>query len=251
MPIHYNQPHALREIVTTLEGERADLLSGFPRQELGSWGERLLVPFFTWAATSFIPLRLAYGLHSKLLALSVGQMMLFRREAYFAIGGHEKLGDDFIDDLQLTREINAAGYRWRLVHISDLVSCRMYPNGRAALRGLSNNFFPAFGQRVVPFIFAFIWIGTVFLLPLAVLLAWLLGGSPMAMPTHLLTSIALSLLVWMLPFGANGIPLALGLLYPLHVVMITWVALRSIWLTLTQRLTWKGRSLNSKKIRWL
>ena len=176
--------------------------------------------------------------------------MLFQREAYFAIGGHEKLGTDFIDDLQLTREINAAGYRWRLVRISDLVSCRMYPNSRAALQGLSNNFFPAFGQRVLPFIFAFIWIGAVFLLPIAVLLANLLGGAPMAVPTHLVISIALSALVWIVPFGANSIPLALGLLYPLQVVMITWVALRSLWLTLTQRLTWKGRNLTRKKIRW-
>jgi chlorobactene glucosyltransferase len=36
----------LKIIVTTLMGERADLLTGFPRQEVHTWGERLLVPFF-------------------------------------------------------------------------------------------------------------------------------------------------------------------------------------------------------------
>jgi chlorobactene glucosyltransferase len=29
-------------------GEQADLLTGFPRQEVYTWGERLLVPFFSW-----------------------------------------------------------------------------------------------------------------------------------------------------------------------------------------------------------
>src|SRR5665647_1163422 len=47
------QPQALQEIVKAMEGEKADLLTGYPRQELGSWGERLLVPFFLWAVLCF------------------------------------------------------------------------------------------------------------------------------------------------------------------------------------------------------
>jgi cellulose synthase/poly-beta-1,6-N-acetylglucosamine synthase-like glycosyltransferase len=41
-----HQPQALRALVTTLIGEQADLLTGFPGQELQTWGERLIVPFF-------------------------------------------------------------------------------------------------------------------------------------------------------------------------------------------------------------
>jgi chlorobactene glucosyltransferase len=44
-----HHPQTLRRIVTVLNGEAADLLSGFPCQKMASWGERLLVPFFSWA----------------------------------------------------------------------------------------------------------------------------------------------------------------------------------------------------------
>ena len=57
-----HHPQTLKAIVTALVGEQADLLTGFPRQEVRTWGERLLVPFFSWALLCFIPLELAYRL---------------------------------------------------------------------------------------------------------------------------------------------------------------------------------------------
>ncbi|MFZ0532564.1 MAG: glycosyltransferase, partial [Anaerolineales bacterium] len=80
------QPQALRKIVKAMVGEEADLLTGYPRQELGSWGERLLVPFFLWAVLCFTPLWLAYRLKIPTLSTAVGQMMFFRREAYQKVG---------------------------------------------------------------------------------------------------------------------------------------------------------------------
>ena len=63
-----HQPGTLRAIVTALMGEQADLLTGFPRQEVHTWGERLLVPFFSWALLCFIPLALAYRLRLPVLS---------------------------------------------------------------------------------------------------------------------------------------------------------------------------------------
>ena len=85
-----HHPQTLRASVTALLGAQADLLTGFPRQEVRSWGERLMVPFFSWAILCFIPLELAYRLRLPALSSGVGQMLLFRREAYEAIGGHEQ-----------------------------------------------------------------------------------------------------------------------------------------------------------------
>ena len=110
-----HQPQTLRAIVTALIGEQADLLTGFPRQEVQSWGERLLVPFFSWAFYCFIPLGLAYRLRLPALSIAAGQMLLFRRQAYQAIGGHARLGSSIVDDLILARRIKAAGLRWRVM----------------------------------------------------------------------------------------------------------------------------------------
>ena len=83
-----HKPNCLKSIVTSLVGERADLITGFPSQQVCSWGERLLVPFFSWAMICFIPLGIAYCLRRSALYSAVGQMMLFRRDAYEMIGGH-------------------------------------------------------------------------------------------------------------------------------------------------------------------
>ena len=81
----FHEPGALRAAVTALGGEHADLLTGFPRQVVRTWGERLIVPVFGWALYCFMPLWLAYRLKASVLSIAVGQMLLFRRSAYDAI----------------------------------------------------------------------------------------------------------------------------------------------------------------------
>lgn len=104
-----HRPETLREIVTALIGEKADLLTGFPRQVVLSWGERLLVPFFSWVLSCFIPLVLGYRLRLPALSSAVGQLMLFRRDAYMAIGGHASLGTSVVDDMTSPGESSLLG----------------------------------------------------------------------------------------------------------------------------------------------
>jgi chlorobactene glucosyltransferase len=51
-------PDAVHSDRPALQASRADLLSGLPRQVLGTLGETLLVPMFYWAFLSFTPLAL-------------------------------------------------------------------------------------------------------------------------------------------------------------------------------------------------
>ncbi len=55
-----HHPQALRLGVAAMEAERADLMSGFLRQRLLTWGERLTVPAIFWCFFSFLPLALAH-----------------------------------------------------------------------------------------------------------------------------------------------------------------------------------------------
>ncbi len=83
----FHRPQTLRAMVTALMGEQADLLTGFPRQEMHTWGERLLVPFFSWAFYCFYPLALAYRMRMPALTVAVGQRMLFRERG---LRGHRR-----------------------------------------------------------------------------------------------------------------------------------------------------------------
>jgi chlorobactene glucosyltransferase len=245
-----HQPQALRRIVTAMLGEKADLLTGFPRQEMHTWGERLLVPFFSWALYCFNSLGLAYGLRVPVLSSAVGQMMLFRREAYQVIGGHERVADSIIDDLMLARQIKSAGLRWRFMNLTDLVSCRMYQGSREAFDGFSKNLFAAFDFHLFFFYFAFFWLAILFLEPLFILALSVSGKAPLARLDELAITIGLSLLLWLIPYLDLRIPFYLAFLYPLNLLEIEVVAFRSLRLTLTGQLSWKDRALSRQRWKW-
>jgi chlorobactene glucosyltransferase len=247
----FHQPLTLRTAVTALMGEQADLLTGFPRQEVHTWGERLLVPFFTWAFYCFNPLIITYRLRLPALSDAVGQMMLFRRQAYQTIGGHNQIKASIIDDLALARRIKAAGLRWRVTYVADLIHCRMYRGSQEAFDGFTKNLFAAFDFRLLGFAFGFFWIAVLFWEPLAVLLLSLLGRAPQAQVDEIGLCIGLSTLLWLIPYGAQGVPVGLAFIYPLTLLANEAAAFQSLRLSLSGRLTWKERSLVRPKWKWL
>ena len=245
-----HHPQTLCALVTSLLGERADLLTGFPRQEMKTWGERLLVPFFSWASFCFVPLWPAYRLRMPVLSNAVGQIMLFRRESYQAIGGHEKVGSSIVDDLTLARRIKAAGLRWRVVHLSDLVTCRMYSGSRDAFDGFTRNYFAAFGFHLMIYLFVFSWLMVMFWEPLIVLGLLVNQMAPTAHLLELGICISLSLFLWVIPYLEMGLNPGLGFLYPLTILANGVVACWSLYLSLAGRLSWKERSLDRPKWKW-
>jgi len=247
----FHQPETLRTIVTAFEGEQADLMTGFPRQEVHTWGERFLVPFFSWAMLCFNPLALAYKLSHPALSSALGQMMLFRREAYLAIGGHEGVVSSIVDDLMLAGKIKSNKMRWRVIFIADLISCRMYHNSREAINGFAKNLFAAFDFRLLPFLFVFIWIVVMFWEPLIVLMFIVFGKTPHIQGSYLSVCLGLSLILWLLPYIYMGVPVGLALLYPVTILAIVLVAFKSLRDSLIGTLLWKDRKIPKTHWKWI
>ena len=241
----------LSSVVTALMGEKADLLTGFPRQEVHSWGERLLVPFFSWVLLCFIPLAIGYRLNLSVLSSAVGQFMLFRREAYLAIGGHETIGTSIAEDMSLARRIKSARLRWRVAHVADLISCRMYHSSQEAIDGFTKNLFAVFGYRLVPFLFAFLWLLVMFWEPLIVLVMALNGKRYLANIGSIEVCLALAVLVWLLAYVDLGMPFGLAFLYPLTILANVGVAGRSLIYSLGGHTQWKGRTIARARWKWL
>ncbi len=246
-----HQPQTLNTVVTALLGEKADLLTGFPRQEMHSWLERYLVPFFSWAVLCFIPLGLAYRLRLPFLSAAVGQVMLFRRQAYQAIGGHESIRSSMVDDLSLSRKINAAGLRWRVVTLKDLISCRMYHSGREAIAGFAKNLFAAFDYRLLPYLFVYLWLAFLFWHPLFVLAWFILDPSTSPGATYLAVCLGLSIILWLIPYLELGVPIGLVCLYPLTILVVEVVAIKSLLLGMRGQMIWKGRSVAQPPWKWI
>ena len=246
-----HQPDALTKIVMALLGEQADFITGFPHQEMHTWGERLIVPFFTWAFYTFLPLWMAYQMRFPALSNAIGQMMLFRRDAYQAIGGHGGVSDQITEDLELAKKIKAAGLRWRVMNAFDLIACRMYHTNQEAVEGFSRNLFAAFGFRVLPFLFVFVWLLMMFWEPLIVLALFALGFASQAQPAILVGCIVLAVITWLVPLRQLGLASGLAFLYPLIILVNAMIAFRSMHFSLTGQLAWKNRKLARPKWRWL
>ncbi|MCX8066798.1 MAG: glycosyltransferase [Anaerolineae bacterium] len=245
-----HHPQALRLGVTAFQAERADLMSGFLRQRLVTWGERLTVPTIFWCFFSFLPLALAHRVRAPALSLTNGQWMLFRRSAYEAVGGHAAVRTNPVDDIALGQRVKAKGLRWRIVDVGDFVSCRMYPGFRAAVEGFTKNLFAVFDFRLAEYLFVWAWMTMVTVEPLAVSALWPLGvGRDVFALWPALLAVGEMLALWGIAMARLRFPLYLVPLYPALILLLVFIAFRSLLWTVTGRATWKGRALPRQRMR--
>ena len=240
-----HRPGALRAGVAALLAERADLITGLPRQEMRSWGERLIVSILPWSLFCSYPLALAERWPWPPLVMAVGQFMLFRRGAYERVGGHAAVRANAADDIALAQRLVARGGRWRLLDAGELVACRMYRGFEQAFHGFSKSLFAAFGYHAAAFAAIWLWLALVFLAPPLLLALSLMGlGGPPALP---LAATGLALGLWGLGIGRLRLPLALLAAYPLSVALAACIALHSLVATATGKAAWKGRRLIARR----
>jgi chlorobactene glucosyltransferase len=247
-----HQPDMLMKAVGALQKERADLVTAFPREEVQTLGEQLVVPIMAWGIHSFLPIRFAQLLHWAGLSVTIGQFMLFRRDAYEAVGGYEAVRQNIVDDVALGRLVIQEGYEWRLLDGTQYISCRMYRSFPDVMEGFSKNVFSFFDCRVLPFIVAWLLVGLMFIDPLLGVLSSRGLASLTSFPRDLaMIAVMESLVLWLVAYRRFHFPAYLVLLYPLSLGLFILIAFRSMLLTLTGHTLWKGREMKRGSIRWI
>ena len=247
-----HQPNTLSQSVSALLTEQVDLLTALPRQLVLTWGERLVVPVLYFSLMVFVPLPLAYRLRLPVFSVAIGQFMLFRRTAYERIGGYAAVRAHGADDLALAREVKTKNLPWRLADGGLHTRTRMYRNFKQVYEGFSKNLFAAFDYRVLPFLFAWLWMGYIFFRPpLELLLTVWLAPEKTLEISLCLASILEAIVLWGLAVFRFRFPRYLTLLYLPMVFMGVFIALRSVYLSLRGQSSWKGRTLARPKIHWI
>lgn len=142
----WHDPQTLRRSVAAAENEKADLLSCLTRQETHTWLEYLVIPVMVFCLISFLPASLVVRRNSRFskFAGGGGQFLFFRKKAYRAIGGHEAVSDEIVEDLAIGNRLIQQGFKLVFRDGTDLTFCRMYSSAREVWEGFSKNFFPAF-----------------------------------------------------------------------------------------------------------
>lgn len=115
------------------------MVSGVPRQRIGSLGEALTVPGINLLLLGYLPGGGRAESRRPDMAAACGQLILCDAAAYRAIGGHEGVRDTLHDGLQLARRFRSHGRRTEVVDGAPLAVCRMYEGFGAAWAGFVKN----------------------------------------------------------------------------------------------------------------
>ena len=242
------KPGALAAALSEARRERTDLLSLAPRLLCGCLAEWLVQPIVSALLGLVFPLKRTND-PTDPTAFAAGPFMLFRRDAYEAVGGHAAIADVVVEDLTLARRIKGSGRRLRYLVGAELLDLRMYRNLAALWEGWTKNWFlgldrslvRAFGSAgVVLVLFAGPW-G----LALAGLVATALLGAPvwsLLLPGCVGIALVFALALWR--WGRFGLQPRYWWLSWLGALLIAAIVPASIWKTSTgQGWTWRGRSL--------
>ena len=232
-------PEALRRMTSFMETSGAALVSGVPRQELGTFSERLLLPLIHFVLLGCLPM--PFMRWTKLAGFSAGcgQLFVVRADAYRATGGHAMIRATLHDGVKLPRLFRRSGFKTDLFDATDLATCRMYHTNAETWRGLGKNATEGLaapgtilpmtglllGGQVMPFV----------LLACAPLLSS--AGLLCAASASFLSVVPRLLSVWLFRQ-----PLGSALLHPLGVLALLGIQ----WLALLRQFAgkpaeWKGR----------
>ena len=229
----------------------SDLLTVIPQRMTACAAERLLFPLMDWMLFCWLPIRLAHKKTNRFLSATFGQFMLFRHDAYKAIGGHFKIAGEPLDDFSLGRRTKRQGLRWVLFQGTGTVAVASSSSNRETIRSVSRSLFPALNYSLSVFVLLTLVFSAVGFLPLLTLVNGALWANQ---EYHRLVISALSLCLilasWYIVCRKFHHSMLLPLFHPLSTFFMLVVGYHSVISYALQITRWTGRSIPGRRIHW-
>jgi glycosyltransferase involved in cell wall biosynthesis len=135
---------ATAQALRIAEEKNAALVSFSPEQVTQTWYEKALIPFVYARLEKYFSYDAVNDEKSDAAAAN-GQFLMIRRDVYNAIGGHEAVAADVLEDVALAKRTKAAGYRIWFASGIGLVRVRMYRSFDAMWEGWKKNLYLLIG----------------------------------------------------------------------------------------------------------
>ena len=244
-------PQCLSQTVCHAREHGSDLLILKGKGEWKGFWEKVIFPVYTQITWVLLPFPLLNDPRSR-ANLGGGPYLLFKREVYEEIGGHEKIKEEVTEDIVLVSTIKEQGLKLNNLFGRELLTIGAYTNLKVIWRQLSKSYFIGIGRKPwivgssLLMLFSFIilpWFSV--LLSLTYLIIYRQGWFP--------------LLIFLLGMGQCLSALFIrrrlkkymgfdntcihNLLQPLGALMIACIMINSTVKTLSGKgVTWKGRT---------
>jgi hypothetical protein len=215
--------------------EEADLVSVYPRLTMQGFWERLIMPHIWFVLTARLPTAWSVNRwQDPADAVATNHFMLFQREAYEAIGGHDALAEHDPEAVTLARAVLATGRRLFLVHGEDHLEARMFRT-LAAIADELTAATPLAARLGIPggARTAVAWLVALtpllfFVAPPLALAGVVVGAVRGAGAVWALWTTGLSLLFWLLVYARHRIRPAYAVAYPAGALVSSLIFARGI-----------------------
>ena len=225
----------------------AALVSLLPRQLMETFWERTVLPqIFMLIAFRYRDMERVNRSTNPRDVIANGQFLLMPRADYEAVGGHEALRSEVVEDLRMAQRMIASKRRIHIAYAESLMETRMYRSLGGIVEGWSKNL--ALGSRgavdgwlrpAVPWIGGLAVLGF-WVLPPLVLLLGALGLASGAWTLWATIAASVSLLFWAVAYVRYRIPILGAALFPLGAVVTAILFFRSA--LRGNRVGWRGRT---------
>lgn len=234
-----HHPQSLKKAVASAYAHRADLLSALPELEARTWSEKLFMPMIPLALVSLLPFFKVNPKRGRSFPVALGPFLLFRRQAYVEVGGHEANKSHLVDDIALARQANRHGQRITWLDGSHLFRIRFYNNFHEVWHGFSKNSYEAIKGTPLKVLLATMACYLLFIRPYLALLGSLAHAQLAFLPFLQITLISLTRFLLAERFGTS---FAWIFLHPLSVIFALLILFNSCRLTLFgKKIAWKER----------
>jgi glycosyltransferase involved in cell wall biosynthesis len=140
-----HEPGDLHRALHEAHKNKVGLLSYSPRQLVSGLWQRALMPLVFCELALAFPTQKVSDPESRIAAAN-GQFLLISHEAYEAIGGHEIVKGEILEDVKLASRAKKRKLGVRFRYAADALSTRMYRTTEAMIEGWTKNLAQLFGN---------------------------------------------------------------------------------------------------------
>jgi glycosyltransferase involved in cell wall biosynthesis len=225
----------LRRAVAMTEELQADHLTLGASVEMHGFWEKTVLTFFALAFHVANQLDQVSNVKSKAYA-GIGAFQMVKRRVYEAIGTHGRLKMEVVDDMKVGKLVKQHGFRSVVALAQEFVSVRWQAGVRNVIRGVTKNFFAAFGYNVTYAGFA---VTMMLLLNVVPFIGVAAGYGWIRILAGIAASVALT--VHAGADIASGVSPLYALTHPIGAILFCYMIVRSAAVTLwSGGVTWRG-----------
>jgi glycosyltransferase involved in cell wall biosynthesis len=235
---------ALRRAVSIAKQREVDHLTLIGDVEMKGFWETTLLTFF---GMTFYLANNAHGVSNpnSRAYVGVGAFQLLRRSAYETIGTHRRLAMEVVDDMKLGKLVKQCGFRSCVGIAQEFVAVRWQAGAGNIIRGVTKNFFAAFGYNLAFALAALTGMILLSVVPFIAVFAghgWIQIFAGIAVATALCMHGGVDV--------ANRVSPLYALTHPIGAILFCYMIARSVAVTLWQGgVTWRGTFYPLKELK--